>query len=158
MASSTKQRIIVKVANAMGDVTRGEALAGEAGIGPGDLLEHGASGTVLRHNAAAGAVTPIMVALETQHPDDEDDLTIDVDYANGDKVYFCVPKPGDVLNMWLASGENVAANAVLQSDGDGALAEIATIDATTVVNSLVGRATEAVNATAAAARIAVEII
>ena len=60
--------------------------------------------------------------------------------------------------MWLASGENVAVNALLSSDGDGALVENAAIDATDVIGSVVGRATEAVNATGGISRIKVEIV
>ena len=157
MAGSTRNRIIVKTASAHGDVARHEALAGEAGIGPGDLLEHTTGGAVLRHNGAAGAIIPKMVALETQHPDDEDDITIDVDYANGDKLYYAVLQPGDQVQMWLASGENASVNDVLESDGDGALTVGPTLDATVVLESIVGRAVEAVNATAAISRILVEI-
>ena len=82
MARATPTLIVIQTANQMGDVTRKEALAGEAGIGPGDLLEFDLgtpdTDTVLRHNTAQGAVVPIMVALPTQTPDDEDNFTITV--------------------------------------------------------------------------------
>lgn len=156
MASATYNRIVIRHANEQGDVTRIEGLAGEAGIGPGDLLEE-VSGTFLRHNTANGPIVPKIIALETQTPDDEDDITIDVDYANGDTVYAAIGKPGDRFNMWLASGQTAVAGDYLVSDGDGALNVEAAIDQTDIIESVIGRAVADSDAALALTRVIVEI-
>jgi len=140
------------------DPTRIEATAGEAGIYPGKLLEW-SGGEFLRHNTAGGLVLPIMIALESQTPDDEDDITIDVVYADGDIVYAWIPKSGDHALMWLADGETAAQHDLLESDGDGCLQVEAAVDATDIVQAIVGRCVVAVdNALGGApARILVEI-
>lgn len=155
MAGSTYQRIIIQAGQGE---TRVEALAGEAGIGPGDLLEWSA-GTFLRHNTGDGAVIPKLIALETQTPDDEDDITIDVDYANGDTVYAWIPRAGDHAYMFLAAGETALQHSYLVSDGDGALAVEAALTDADIIHAVVGRAVAAVdNALGGApARIVVEI-
>ena len=145
MASSTYGNIVIRAADRDGGVTRQEALAGEANITPGELLEHTTGGAVLRHNTANGAVTPRLVCLETQTPDSELSSSIDVDYDNGDTLYMAVAQAGDRLYMWLAAGENAAINNLLQSDGDGALVVSAAVDATIITESLVGRAVAAVD-------------
>lgn len=156
MASSTYHSIMIQRGD---DPTIREALAGEANITPGELLEYSA-GTLLRHNTAGGLVAPIMIAIESQTPDDDDDFSVDVDYANGDTVYYWTPKSGDRAYMWLAAGENAAQHALLESDGDGALQVEAAVDATDVVRALVGRAVAAVNNAAGGSpvRVVVEIL
>ena len=142
-----------------GNIHTIELLAKEAGIGPGDLLEFNtAANGALRHNTAAGFVGPVLVALEKHWNDDDDDIAIDVDYASGDVMRVGIPQRGDVVYMWLASGENASVLDLLSSDGDGALAVNAAVDATDPTNSIVGVAMEAVNATAAISRIRVRII
>lgn len=158
MAATSPKRIVIEQRADVPLMVK-EALAGEAGIGPGDLLEYSSTvGTVLRHNTAQGVVAPKMVALEKWWNDDDDDYAIDVDYANGDVLRYGVPLPGDVLYMWLASGQNASALDYLVSNGDGALQVEAAIDATDIIHSLVGIAAEAVNATAAISRIRVLIV
>lgn len=154
MAATAPNRIVL--ASKDGSVHVVEALAGEAGIGPGDLLEV-TSGSALRHNGAAGAVLPVIVALPKWWNDSDSSYAIDVDYTSGDVLRAFYPQSGDLVYMWLASGENAAAGAMLQSDGDGALAVLATADATTVLNSIVGRAEEAANATGGLTRVKVRI-
>lgn len=156
MASSTYHTIAVQAANEQGDVTRIEALAGEAGIGPGDLLEWSA-GTFLRHNGAGAEVIPTLVALESQTPDGETTFSIDEDYDNGDTVYAMIPKSGDRVYMWLASGETAAAHDLLESDGDGALQVEAAVSDADLVHAIIGRAVVASDASAALARVLVEI-
>jgi len=141
MANATNQRIIVRSGP---NETRLEALAGEAGIGPGDLLEWSA-GTFLRHNTGDGAVMPKMIATESQHPDDEDNASIDVDYANADTVYAWIPRVGDHAYMFLAAGETALQHSYLVSDGDGALAVEAAITNADIIHAVVGRAVAAVD-------------
>jgi hypothetical protein len=157
MAATAPKRIVIESNNQPPMVK--EALAGEAGIGPGDLLEYSTTvGTVLRHNTADGVVAPVMVAVEKWWNDDDDNYALDVDYADGDVLRYIVPQRGDVVYMWLASGENASALDYLVSDGDGALAVEAAIDATDIIHALVGIAAEAVDASAALSRIKVLIV
>lgn len=44
-------------------------------------------------------------------------------YASGDTVKVATPSAGDELTMWVASGQNITADDLLQSAGDGTLAE-----------------------------------
>jgi len=155
MANTVYNRIIIQ--QGLLGSTRKEALAEEAGIGPGDLLEMGAAVTgVLRHNTANGSVLPIRVAVESQTPDNETTADIDIDYTNGDTVYFTIPKSGDVLYMWLAAGETSAVGSDLVSDGDGALLVRTAAGAAIIDGSVIGQAKEVV-AAVALARVLVEI-
>lgn len=154
MASDTFNRIIIQQ-GPLGS-TRKESLAGEAGIGPGDLLERSGATDVLRHNTADGAVAPILVAVESNTPDNETEADIAIDYDNGDTLYFAIPKPGDVFYMWLAAGELSAVNDDLVSDGDGALLIRTAAGAAIINDSVIGKALEVVNAVALS-RIQVEI-
>ena len=154
MARAAEQRIIMQAGP---EETRIEGLAAEAGIGPGDLLEHNAALGFLRHNVTTGPILPIMVATETQHPDDEDNVTIDIDYANADTMYAWIPKSGDIALLWLNAGETTAVGDYMISDGDGALLVEAAVDATDVTMSIVGRAMEIVAAGGALARVLIEI-
>lgn len=162
MASTTWHDIVIQAANQQGDVTRQEALAAAASaITPGQLLEHPAgAATVQEHATGAGSATPRMIALQSQTPDDEDNFSIDVDYAAGDIVYFAVARPGDRYYMWLADTETAVIGSLLQSDGNGDLAVLAAIVAGTLGESVVGRAVNAVNNAAggAPARIIVETL
>lgn len=157
MAATAPNRILLQTRNEPPMVI--EALAGEAGIGPGDLLEFNTSlGTVLRHNTAQGPVYPKLVALEKWWNDDDSNYAIDVDYASGDVVRCAVVLPGDEVYMYLDTGNNASALDYLVSDGDGSLQIEAAIDATDLIGSIVGIAAEAVNATAGRLRIKVLIV
>lgn len=159
MASATFHSIIIRAANQLGDVTREEAVATAVAITPGELLQWtpGAA-TVRAHAVAAGSVTPKMVALESQTPEDETAFSVDDPYDASDLVYFAVAKPGDEYYMWLANGENAALQALLQSDGNGELQVLGTVVAGTLAESVVGTAVVALNnATGAPARIRVRI-
>lgn len=161
MASAVFHDIVIQTANALGDVTRQEALAAaQSAITPGQLIERASATTVQEQSVAAAALTPKMIALTTLTPDDEDNPSIDIDYAVGDRVYFAIPKPGDRYYMFLAIGETAAANALLQGDGNGDLQVLAAVVAGTLANSVVGSTIVAVDNAAggAPARIIVEIV
>lgn len=131
-------------------------LASEA-ITPGDLCEFGGANDVQLHSTAGGNVR-WLVALEQPWKEPSPALTtlaIDVDYAIGEGVRLAQLRRGVVAYMTLASGQNVAKDALLESAGNGHLQAWA-VDAGNPFN-LVGYAREAVNASAAAARIMVEI-
>jgi hypothetical protein len=118
--------------------------AGEALI-PGQLLTVG-SGNFIKHATAGGAVL-LVVAAER----DEMGKSVDDAYAVNDTVKAAaIPKGGRFLG-WLASGQNVADGALLESNGAGQFRAVTT-------GVVLARAVEAVNATAAAARIRLEAI
>lgn len=158
MARSNPATITLKH---FGDQHRVEYIAGAA-IGPGELLELDASNEdeVILHNSAGEVVMPRLIALETQTPDSDTDLTIDQDYDSGDTVYCAVAQPGEEYYMYLADGETASLYSVLQSDGAGALEVQDTLDATLIANSVVGIAMEALDNGdgGAPARIKVQIV
>jgi hypothetical protein len=120
-----------------------DGAAGEAGILPGMLVKGVSS--ILKFATAGGPAARRFAAER-----DEMGKEIDVPYAVGDTVKVISLKPGDVVNALIASGQNIAADAWLEPAGDGTLRIYA-------AGTRIGRATEAVNATAGSARIAVEI-
>ncbi len=153
MAETTYRTIVIQ-AGPMG-VNRQEALAGEAGIKPGHLLEI-SSGKVVTHNTADG-FTQKLVALESQHAYSETLPTIDVVYADGDTVYYTQAAPGDVLYMLLAASENVTLGVTpLVSNADGTL-KAAVIGAGTLEGAVVGVAMTTSNV-ASVQRIKVRIV
>lgn len=132
-----------------------EKLAGEAGIKPGHLLAI-SSGALIKH-ATADGITQRLVAVESMSATGTG-LTIDVAYASGDTVYYTQGQTGDVLYMWLATGNTtVAGVSALGSNGDGTL-KVVTVAATTLDDSVVGYAEEVVaNSSGAAVRLRVRI-
>lgn len=153
MAETTLRTIVVQ-AGPMG-VTRQEALAGEASIKPGHLLEI-SGGNVVTHNTADG-FTQKLIALESQHADSDTLATIDVPYANGDTVYYAVAAPGEVYYMLLAANENVTAGVTpLVSNADGTL-KAAVIGAGTLEGAVVG-VTLTTSNVASVARVKVRIV
>lgn len=126
-----------------GDYTQREAKA-NAAITPGMLVALDANGEVGPHSSA-GQEGVDGVAVEY-------DLTgrgIDDAYADDDQVVYRVPYEGSHWYAILASGQNVARNAALTSNGDGRLKAAGNTD------MVYAYAEEAVNASAAAARIKV---
>lgn len=126
-----------------GEGIQREAIA-NAAITPGMLVTLDASGEIGPH-ASAGQEGALGYAKEY-------DLTgrgIDDAYANGDQVIYKIPAEGSAVYAILATGENVARNAVLTSNGDGRLKAAGATDMVYAI------ALEAVNATSAAQRIRV---
>jgi len=126
-------------------VTTEDDAAAEA-ITPGELLALDGSGDLILNTEADENVVRAF-ALER----DELGNDIDVAYAIGDQVKVGSFKSGDHVYAWLASGQNVAKGAYLTGDAAGHLSAAG-------VNPRLARALEAVNATAAALRIRVEIV
>lgn len=91
------------------------AKASEA-IKAGMLLEIVTSGTEFqKHSTQGGDVGVLIVAREREN------LDIDTAYADGDSIYAYLNPPA--FRGILASGENVAVGALLESNGDGKLRE-----------------------------------
>jgi hypothetical protein len=110
--------------------------------------------------AAAGAlsISPVMVAIEepyrpavTTYP--AAGSTIDTSYSvAGEAVPYVIPLRGDHLYMFLKTGNNVAAGALLEAAGAGNLQAVST-------GAALFRALEAVNnASGSDARIRVEVL
>jgi len=109
MARTTTEHTIVNKSADLHGVVRLEAI-GTGAIMPGQLLEMESSEYVQQHSVAGGASAKL-VALENQTPDTHTYPTtaaIDIPYDSGDTVYYAQASPGDVLNMWIASGESVS--------------------------------------------------
>ena len=126
-----------------------------AAITPGDLMDYDGSGNWIRH-AGAGLNAVPSFALER----DELGSGVLVAYASGDIVKAGTFHTGQRVYATLSSGENVAKGALLESDGAGLLQALVTDAATddTQRVSVVARAMEAVNASAGALRIRVEVV
>ena len=84
---------------------------------PGHLLELDSSDELKKHDSAGQNVAPILFALE----DDLQGNTIDDAYADDDRVRAWQPRAGDQVYAVLADGQNVSANDLLESNGDGTL-------------------------------------
>lgn len=124
-----------------------EAIA-SATIKPGMLIQrHGSAGEVRPH-AQAGGIAAAMFAVENEAVG----RGIGDDYSDDDQVIFREFAEGAYVYAWLASGQNVAENALLTSNADGRLKVAGNTD------FVVARAREAVDATAAAARIKTEVL
>lgn len=154
MAETTYRTIVIQ-AGPMG-VNRQEALAGEASIKPGMLLEMTSGTVVVSHNTSDG-FTQKLIALESQNADSETLASIDTVYANGDTVYYAVAAPGEVYYMLLKANENVTAGVTaLVSEADGTL-KAASVGETTITGAVVG-VTLTTSNVASVARIKVRIV
>lgn len=128
---------------------RGEPIVDEqntasVAVTPGELIEI-SSGQWQPHGSAAGLAGRVF-ALERDEAGDD----IDTDYAVDDRVKAGYFAQGDRVNAWLASGEDVAEGAFLNSAGGGLL-QAGTTNA-------IAQAAEAVDAASGDARITAIII
>ncbi len=135
-----------------------EPIANEI-ITPGHLMKYsglhtdlGPTQKVGLQASAAGVVLPLF-ALEADYSGVSGSATkrIDANYASGDHVHAYIAERGARIYAWLASGENVAAEQLLLPAAGGALR-------LSYLSTGIARATEAVNASAGAARIPVEVL
>jgi len=97
--------------------------------------------------AAAAVAGPLTLALNVP----EMNKTIDDAYAINDLMFAGIFTAGSAGLAWLASGQNVADGAVLESAGDGNLRALAS-------GVPLARAIEAINASTGDARIRVEAV
>ena len=99
-------------------------LAASAVIKPGHLVQRFNSGGVIRWQVATADVDgPAAVALD--HP--MANKGVDDTYAVGDLMEVGIGRGGSEYWMLIASGQNVAAGALLGSAGDGTLKTGATV-------------------------------
>lgn len=132
-----------------------EEMKAAAAITPGFLVEESATGVCRAHSTASGNAIP-MFALE----DELQGKTIADAFAQNDMVQVWVPGRGDMVYAHLAVGQNVTVGTFLVSNGNGYLKAVADPGSFGDDDSakVIGVATEAVNASGAAARIIVRII
>jgi hypothetical protein len=140
MATTSKRTI-----HLLGQPVYNEDGAAAEAIIPGHLLR---GVTSLSKNNTTNERCPVIVALERE----EMGKSIDDAYAIGDTVKVGHFQQGHHFLGWLASGQNVAAGALLGSNGAGLFTAASVTHATAVV-----RALEALNATANA-RIRLEVL
>lgn len=156
--TTTRHTIVCESADKFG-VTRREAIADEA-FTPGHLLRFDADEELEKHATADGVTVGKLVALETLTPDTNTYPTtpaIDIPYTADDLAYYADGQPGDIFNMWLATGETgVKGITQLVSNGDGTL-KAAVVAATTLANAIVGVAHQDVTGAGAALRCLVRI-
>ncbi len=88
--------------NLTGEIQAHEAEAGGALV-PGELAVLGSNGKLTRYNTSGG-LTETLIVIENGYIG----KTVDDAYADGDKVFYAIPKPGDVYLVRLATGETVA--------------------------------------------------
>jgi hypothetical protein len=142
MTSATTPKTIALA----GPFVQKEGLAGGA-IKAGMLIKD-VAGAVVAHDGAGLTAAPAF-AFPKQTVSGED---MTEDYASGDQVIYGVFSEGAHVYAYLASGQNVSAGALLQSNGSGYLSAASTAD------NVVARARESVNASGGAARIKVEVV
>lgn len=107
----------------IGDNARKEEARAAGAITPGMLVAYNSSGNIIAHGTAGGQAQKTFA--------EEDALqgrTIDTAYASGELVQLAVCAPGDVVQAWLASGENVTPADFLTSNGDGMLKKASSSD------------------------------
>lgn len=126
-----------------------ERTAGSA-LTPGYLVERNSSGEVVPHGTAAG--TEVTPAFHVPGPAGQD---IDTDSPSGSNAHYRVCSNGVEVYAWLAAGENVSEDQVLESAGDGTLQADTAAGADFPVRTLEG--VDNSGATSAA-RIKVEVI
>lgn len=116
-------------------------------ITPGMLGELDSSLNLQPHSTSGGNVAPIIICLMSELEGED----IDDAYAANDRAQYLIPYPGQQVVLRIADGQNVAANDLLMSNGDGYM-RVATdqvdssADVTTIYpRRLVARALEAMD-------------
>lgn len=134
-----------------GGYIRKEGVA-SAAITPGHLVEFGGANDLRVHSTAGGNARKAF-ALENDLVGDG----IADAYDTGDTVQYGVFERGAEVYAWLEYTENVAKGAALESSGSGTLQAHTAVGSVVPVDAIVGYALEAVNASAADARIKIEV-
>ena len=93
-------------------------LAAGVDITPGMLCQLSGVDTIRPHNSAAGIPAPLIVAVEAPEVGRGIDDAYTVD---GEEVNYAHVDSGEWFYGLLAAGEDIAANDILESAGDGTL-------------------------------------
>lgn len=105
-----------KVIKLLGEPIQNEDSQASEAITPGHLVEIHSTSSIRRHATAAGAAARNFALDRVELGDD-----IDTPYAIGDTVKVGAFPPGSRVNAIIASGQNIARGAFLESAGDGTL-------------------------------------
>lgn len=137
MASSVYNTIFV--GNVGDKYIQIEAVADEADIKPGMLINHDADKEFQKHPTGDGTHFGPYIALENQTSEDDTTAAIDSLYDIGDIVYAAQGRRGEVYNMLIAVSQGALEKGVgmLLSNGDGTL-KVETVDASTLATAIVG--------------------
>ena len=123
-----------------------------ATITPGMLVEYGGTNDLQPHSTAGGNARKAVAVNMSEIGQDSE-----TDYSADDQARYAVLRSGDRATMLLATGQNVAKGAALESDGAGALQAFGTAADAGNHGNLVGYADEAINnSTGSPVRIVVE--
>lgn len=94
-----------------------------AAIRPGEVIAIDADGKLVPH-ATAGTCYAVLVAIQDQKMG----VTVDGEYAIGDRVPYIIPKIGDVLAVLLESAETPDYNEFLTTTASGTVKVAASTD------------------------------
>lgn len=148
MTRTTTEHTIVIQSAKPGGVTKLEDV-GTGAVMPGQLAELETT-EMLRKHAKKNGFSAKLVVLENPTPDTHAYPTtaaIDQPYTDGDTVYYAQGQPGDVFNMWIASGQNVKKGRdALISDANGRLVSAGTGVAGPGTSNVIGIPEEDANA------------
>jgi hypothetical protein len=111
---------VICLLSRMGGPFQTEDQSAASAITPGMLIAPNGSNLWAAH-ATAGGNTVKAVALER----DEMGKDIDQPYAAGDAVKAWFVAPGERVNALIATGQNIAINAIMESAGNGTLRVLA---------------------------------
>lgn len=112
---STENRV-----HLIGDFRREEKIAAGT-IKPGYLVERTSADKLQAHSTAQGVAERLVAEIDLLQGN-----TLTDDYSADDLVSANVELPGNVCQMYLKAGENVAIGADLESAGDGTLQAVTT--------------------------------
>lgn len=125
-----------------------------AAVTPGHLLEFNANDLLQPHSTAGGNAQPLFAVEEDYIGNSVADA-----FTSGDKIPYVAAGPGTIIWAHLASGENVARGAHLESNGDGQLrAHVQQSAGNINVNNIVGIADEDANASSGDLRFRLEVV
>lgn len=145
MARTTTEHVIgIQSANPLGFLKR-EALADEA-FYPGHVLRFDSSEELEKHATATGVFVGKLVADINPTPNTVTYPTTAataIPYAADDTAYYIECQPGDIVQVYLYDGETVVkgVSQLVSGTTAGTLA-VATVDASTLANSIFGVADE----------------
>lgn len=148
---SIRNRIYFK-----GSLGRQEEALAASTVTPGMLVELNADGKIAPHSVEGG-VAERAYAIE----DALQGGSIDKNYLADEILTYILPLPGDVVQAWLAAGENVEKGDHLISKGDGTLQAVASAGSGVTSAVVVAVAEEALDLSgsgAVAGRIAVRVL
>lgn len=156
MASSTYNTIVIRSNNPDNMVQRVREAKAAGAITPGMLCELTSSGTIQAHSTEGGVLKGRLVALENEFSNHGTGKAIDHAYATGETVRYIHAKTGDQLYMLLEDGATITIGDTLESNGAGYVQE-ESAGTSTLADSIIGYAANAVTTSGATARLIVDI-